>query len=373
MAGTGDIQLSSNFELSSQRPLDARETQLNKVSIDGIAFVQRFDGLEVYDEGTKKSWQLILGTVDNDLNNNLNWVDKSLLSSYVNDLNFLVPGDNISLLTNDSGFISVESDPIFTASPASGITGLQISNWDTAFGWGNHALAGYLTSYTETDPVFTASAAFGITASNITNWNTAYTHSQVVTGNPHNVTAADVNLANLTAGNGISGSVYDGVLARTWNLSYGGSGGDFGVSNNVARSDHIHDALYDITYAKSSLTITDPSTIAKGITFNTSFVERMEFDAATGRNIVFLHIAFGYNTDTSIDQGSLLVTLGADFRPVATTRMNFTRVSASDNQTRALQGQVDTAGQVFIYYEDAATFTINADSFIQGTITYFTN
>lgn len=31
--------------------------------------------------------------------------------------------------------------------------------------------AGYLTSYTETDPVFTASAAHGITSSNITAWN----------------------------------------------------------------------------------------------------------------------------------------------------------------------------------------------------------
>jgi len=27
----------------------------------------------------------------------------------------------------------------------------KISNWDTAYGWGNHASAGYLTSYTETD------------------------------------------------------------------------------------------------------------------------------------------------------------------------------------------------------------------------------
>ena len=31
--------------------------------------------------------------------------------------------------------------------------------------------AGYLTSYTETDPVFSASAAHGISASDITNWN----------------------------------------------------------------------------------------------------------------------------------------------------------------------------------------------------------
>jgi Collagen triple helix repeat (20 copies) len=48
------------------------------------------------------------------------------------------------------------------------------SNWDTAYGWGNHASAGYLTSYTETDPVFTASPASGITSTNISNWDTAY-------------------------------------------------------------------------------------------------------------------------------------------------------------------------------------------------------
>ena len=50
----------------------------------------------------------------------------------------------------------------------------KISNWDTAYSWGDHASAGYLTSFTETDPVFSASAASGITSTNITNWNTAY-------------------------------------------------------------------------------------------------------------------------------------------------------------------------------------------------------
>jgi hypothetical protein len=39
-----------------------------------------------------------------------------------------------------------ETDPVFVASPAYGVTGTQITNWDTAYGWGNHATAGYLTS-----------------------------------------------------------------------------------------------------------------------------------------------------------------------------------------------------------------------------------
>lgn len=39
--------------------------------------------------------------------------------------------------------ISVETDPVFVASPAGNIAGGDITNWDTAFSWGDHALAGY--------------------------------------------------------------------------------------------------------------------------------------------------------------------------------------------------------------------------------------
>lgn len=67
-----------------------------------------------------------------------------------------------------------ETDPVFSASAAAGITGTNISNWNAAFGWGNHASAGYLTSYSETDPVFSASAAAGIAGGDITNWNNAF-------------------------------------------------------------------------------------------------------------------------------------------------------------------------------------------------------
>ena len=49
-----------------------------------------------------------------------------------------------------------ETDPIFSASPAFGITAAQIGRWNTAWGWGDHALAGYLTA--EADPVWTAAS-----------------------------------------------------------------------------------------------------------------------------------------------------------------------------------------------------------------------
>ena len=45
-------------------------------------------------------------------------------------------------------------------------------NWDTAYGWGDHSTEGYLTS--ESDPVFSASEAASITSTDTTNWDTAY-------------------------------------------------------------------------------------------------------------------------------------------------------------------------------------------------------
>lgn len=64
-----------------------------------------------------------------------------------------------------------ENDPIFTSSPAHGITATDTINWNLAYGWGNHSAAGYLKSFTETDPIFGASVAHGITSSDTTRWN----------------------------------------------------------------------------------------------------------------------------------------------------------------------------------------------------------
>lgn len=87
----------------------------------------------------------------------------------------------INLLAQDVYTLAntAETDPVFVGSPAANITSLQISNWDVAYGWGNHNAAGYLTA--ETDPLFYASPAANITNTLILNWNAAYSwgdHSQ---------------------------------------------------------------------------------------------------------------------------------------------------------------------------------------------------
>jgi len=43
-------------------------------------------------------------------------------------------------------YLTAETDPVFAASDAAAVTAAKITNWDTAFGWGNHASAGYLTT-----------------------------------------------------------------------------------------------------------------------------------------------------------------------------------------------------------------------------------
>ena len=108
----------------------------------------------------------------------------------------LIAQDLHDLATN---YVSVESDPIFTASVAAGISSTDVTNWNTAYSWGDHAQAGYLTAASlganvanwdaaygwgdhsqagyltsETDPVFAASDAAAVTAAKISNWDNAY-------------------------------------------------------------------------------------------------------------------------------------------------------------------------------------------------------
>jgi hypothetical protein len=103
--------------------------------------------------------------------------------------------NNVSTFTNDAGYLTgyTETDPVFGAHAASEITSTNITNWTTAYGWNDHSTIGYTTTDTtlnetevdnfvanngyltsETDPIFVAHAANGITSTNITNWTTAY-------------------------------------------------------------------------------------------------------------------------------------------------------------------------------------------------------
>ena len=60
--------------------------------------------------------------------------------------------NNLTNLPNLAGYLTNESDPLFTASAAHGIANGNITNWNNAYGWGNHASAGYMKSFTRNRP-----------------------------------------------------------------------------------------------------------------------------------------------------------------------------------------------------------------------------
>lgn len=77
---------------------------------------------------------------------------------------FTIPPTDVSELANSTGYITSSSLPTklsdleddinfltqsnFNSSPAGGITSTQITNWNTAYSWGNHNVAGYLLTNT---------------------------------------------------------------------------------------------------------------------------------------------------------------------------------------------------------------------------------
>lgn len=64
-------------------------------------------------------------------------------------------GANLDLSSKDTDALSEGSTNLYhtDARADARITNAGSANWNTAFGWGDHSVAGYLTSFTETDPI----------------------------------------------------------------------------------------------------------------------------------------------------------------------------------------------------------------------------
>lgn len=127
--------------------------------------------LSASDKTTLDSLTSGANTLPTDLTYSSNATSVTIASSTGNDA--IIPSANATV----AGVItSADKSTLDTlaASPAASITSTDTTNWNTAYGWGDHSTEGYLTSYTETDPVFSASPSANITSADITNWDTAY-------------------------------------------------------------------------------------------------------------------------------------------------------------------------------------------------------
>ena len=187
---------------------DGLMTALDKQKLDGVA-----SGAEV---NVNADWNAASGDAQ--------ILNKPTIPSKTSDLN------------NDSGFITAETDPIFTASAAHGISSSDISNWNgkSDFSGSYNDLtnkptiptkvsdltndSGFITA--ETDPVFSASAAHGISSSDITNWNgkqaalVSGTNIKTVNGNSL-LGSGNINILLYEPGDSITYGEYESGLVIT--------------------------------------------------------------------------------------------------------------------------------------------------------------
>ena len=78
--------------------------------------------------------------------NDIDYISGATFSS--GTLNLTGVGNAGASISLDGRYLQsfTETDPVFVAHVASGITATQISNWDDAYGWGDHDAVGYLTA-----------------------------------------------------------------------------------------------------------------------------------------------------------------------------------------------------------------------------------
>ena len=139
--------------------------------------------------------------------------------------------DNTTLVSNlNAALLEGHAASYFSVShshPYLSDSEARITNWDSAYSWGDHSLAGYLTSQSaETDPIFTAwdkATGIVITASQVSNFsatviansavaaNTAARHSAVTIGTAHGLSLSSqaLSLAYASATTDGALSAYD--------------------------------------------------------------------------------------------------------------------------------------------------------------------
>jgi hypothetical protein len=162
------------------------------------------------------------------------------------------PPDLSSYLTSYT-----ETDPVYSASAASNVTTTKITNWDTSYGWGNHASAGYLTSETSHSDVVVDSdfvstglikrgaspGQYSIITDASNNWNTAFgwgnhgTQGYLTTVALDDVSDVDLSVAP-SDGQVLKWEAASSKWKASTDLTGGGGGGlaltDLSVSSSAA-------------------------------------------------------------------------------------------------------------------------------------------
>ena len=203
-----------------------------------------------------------------------------------------IPTSNTAF-TNDAGYVN------------SGEVETQITN------------KGYITGYTETDPVFQASAASGITSQNITNWNNKLDSSALT---PY-YTSAQTDTAINNATSGKQDTLVSGTNIKTINnqsllgsgnieIQGGGGGSSYTAGNNIDITNDVISVTGLATINGSAITEGGNIVIQGGSGGGSNIIEitQAEYDALTAYTEDAIYVitdSQAINMDNYVTTGAL--------------------------------------------------------------------
>jgi len=193
----------------------------------------------------------------------------------------------VSLFTNDVGYLTSfsETDPVYTASSWYSTTN-NSPDWNTAYSWGNHALAGYATA--------TNAMSFTNKTGNISQWTndsgylTSINSTQITTALGYTPVT---NARTLT----INGTTYDLSTNRSWTITVPTKTSDLtndsGFITSSALTGYLQNnvgiaggtTLIGGTASGNNLTLSSTSNSTKGkIVFGTSVYDEVNNSLGIG-------------------------------------------------------------------------------------------
>ena len=239
-----------------------------------------------------------------------------------------------------------ETDPVFTAHAAYGITSTKISNWDTAYGWGDHSVEGYLTSH----PSISA-------ASSSNNSGRTYIQDITLDGNGHvtgiaTATETVVNTDEYTTG--VTFNSVNGILTFTRN-----DGDTYTVDISDTLSEvTVTGGTYDDSTQTLTLTKSDGNTVdVTGFALDTDvnyYLTGATF--STGNGVLTLSV-----------KGSSDVTVDLDGRYLTEHPLITGAASSSNNSGRTYIQDILLDGNGHVTGITTATETVvNTDEYTTG-------
>jgi hypothetical protein len=238
---------------------------------------------------------------------------------------------NDASVTSGSG--GSESDPIFASSPSSGITPTNISNWNTAFSWGNHAAAGYLTNTSGDVRYYTKTAADSRYLQSFTELDPKRTVAIAVTG-----TTAKTITVTLADGSTVTNTFADEVGA-------GGSG--LASLNGLAASSQIFatgtaGTDFNIVSSGSTHTFNFPTASAS----NRGLLSSANWSTFNGKQAALSGTGFIKASGTTISyDNSTYVVANTSITPATATKLTYDAKGLITGSTSLLAGDVPTLNQ----------------------------